>query len=459
MSNSIEIDEKEQLAAVLSEFTVKEIDELKFRKVVIDGSTWISVIDYIGYATGLNSDSSRKTFSIILKNNQDIKTVIKYHSFDSKPQHTTAVATVDILVRIHQLLPAKCNKQFREKFAKLFQDLKTEKNKLKNDKLEAESKAAQLQERAEKEAQERAEMQRQLEFERAENERLHNETQRSDVNRLYNTIKSRAQPNGWIYIVANKESFKQTMFKIGKTDDLNHRLASYHTGHQGDDRMQYLAFWHVNNADIYERICLWILQHWRVATETPGARVNRESNSEIICMPFANLKHVMDLAIHNSIDAAFDEIYSYLDDPEILINSGLAHREAINDANLPTYRVIHTPEYLAAENERQRAAAIPKFETQAQRDAADAKPVMIGIVESYVNFALSPTPPCNSATTIRKKHIVPVVKLREWIIKNQKAHLPSAEEFKSYVINLCANHPQLTVVLKKPVGWKSVNGN
>ena len=120
MSNPIEIDEKEQLAAVLSKFTVREIDELKFRKVVIDGSTWISVIDYIGYATGLNSDSSRKTFSNILKNNQDLKNVIKYHIFKGNIKNTTAVATVDILVRIHQLLPAKYNKDFRKKLEQLY---------------------------------------------------------------------------------------------------------------------------------------------------------------------------------------------------------------------------------------------------------------------------------------------------------------------------------------------------
>ena len=339
--------------------------------------------------------------------------------------------------------------------------LKAESDKLKaeNDKLKAEAEAAQLKAQIEKEAHERAETLRQLEFERAENERLRRETQRADVNRIYNTIKARAQPNGWIYIAANKESFKQTMFKIGKADDLNHRLATYHTGHQGDDRMQYLAFWHVNNADIYERICLWILQSWRVVAETPGARANRESNSEIICMPFVNLKNVMNLAICVSVDAAFNEIYNFLDDPDILIDSGLTHREAIKDANLPTYLPICTVEHLAAEREQQRLAAIPKFETQVQRDAAAAKAAMLKIAESYVNFAFAPTPQCSSATTLSKKHIVPVVKLREWIIKNEKAFLPSTEEFKSYVINLCADHHQLTVVLKKPNKWKSVNDN
>jgi len=70
----------------------------------------------------------------------------------------------------------------------------------------------------------------------------------------YRDKREQLKPEGWIYIVANMQTFKSSMFKIGRTNDLNKRLASYHTGHQNNDRFEYLYFAEVPNAEIFEAL-------------------------------------------------------------------------------------------------------------------------------------------------------------------------------------------------------------
>ena len=299
-----------------------------------------------------------------------------------------------------------------------------------------------------------------------ENARLAREAIIKDLANQYQNKRKPLKPEGWIYIVASKTSFKTNMFKIGRTSNLDHRLSTYRTGHQGDDRMEYLYFAEVPNAEIFETLIFHMLQQWRVESATPGAangssnssnNNNHKSDAEVINMPFKSLKFIVDRIVNGNWREAMDYVNRCIE-TDILITEALEHAKAIADPNLPTHMPIITASRLARDAEEERLRNLPSFTSNADFANPANKIIARQLAERYVNFAYRPTPQCSNAPLANRtdsKHIMPLVAFREFIKSKKLANLPeSTSLFNSYITNVLQDHPQIEVKKNRSSNWK-----
>jgi len=286
--------------------------------------------------------------------------------------------------------------------------------------------------------------------------RLKLETLVKDLNHQYRDKRDQLQPNGWIYIVASKNTFKTNMFKVGKTNDLDARLAQYHTGHHGDDRMEYLYFAEVPSADLYEPIVFHMLQQWRVKSKSPGAK--NKSDAEVVNMPFKSLKHIVNLTISGNWREAMDYVNCCIS-TDILIIEAIAYKSAVENNDFSTHIVIFTPSRITHDLEELCLQNLPSFASATDRDLPANKTKLRELAEAYVNsHRKSAQVQCSNApfaSSTTKKYAVPVVKFREYINLKKLAVLPaSKDDFKAYMVDVIKDHPQIKICTKTPVNWK-----
>jgi hypothetical protein len=117
------------------------------------------------------------------------------------------------------------------------------------------------------------------------------------INNFVDNVKSKYK-NGYIYIATTGEYARKNIFKIGKTDNLKTRLATYNSGRIEDDLLYYCFFEKVYNINKVENFINNLLEDFK-----------EKRNKENFVLHYTYLEPLVKLVIKN-----INEPYKYIND-------------------------------------------------------------------------------------------------------------------------------------------------